>query len=322
MAEQPTSMPEKPTLSVCIVTYQRPDFLRRCLESLTEHVSAQAQIVVVDASAESHEDRARAAHSAVVYVHAPQLAGWITRSRNEALRWVTGDVISFLDDDVVVRPGWEKALREAFTDPSVDAVAGRTCNGIAGEEHYDQPIGRLQPDGTLTDGFAALVDAPVEVDHGIGANMAFRRSVLARLGGVRNGYPGTALREETDIFLRIKALGGRTLFVPEAVVDHLPAPHVRGARFDTRYKLYGRRNHMVLLARHQGIGSPMLRRWTAAQLRDVADAPGLRGKVQRAGVTLAGIGWGAAAMLRAASWGPLPPARDDDAADQLRERLS
>lgn len=315
-------MAAQPKLSVCIVTYERPVFLARCLESLAQHVSADSQVVVVDASAARQEDIARTAHDSVVYVHAPELAGWMTRSRNEALRWVTGELVSFLDDDVVVRPGWESALLQAFADSSVDAVAGRTRNGIAGEEHYHEPVGRLREDGTLTEGFASLPGSPVEVDHGIGANMSFRRSVLARLGGFRDDYPGTALREDTDIFLRIQALGGRTLFVPRAAVDHLPAPHVHGARFDTRYKLYGRRNHMVLLARNRGIGSPVLRRWTAGQLRDVAGAQGLGGKVQRAGVTLAGIGWGAAAMLASARWRSLPPARQDHAAREVREYLS
>ena len=47
------------------------------------------------------------------------------------------------------------------------------------------------------------------------------------------------------------------VFAPLAVVDHLPAPHVKGRRFDTRYKLYGRRNHMVMLARYAGRRSPL-----------------------------------------------------------------
>ena len=50
------------------------------------------------------------------YVHAPELAGWMTRSRNEALPLGAGDVIAFIDDDVVVRAGWADALRRAFRD--------------------------------------------------------------------------------------------------------------------------------------------------------------------------------------------------------------
>jgi GT2 family glycosyltransferase len=310
-----------PSLSVCVVTYERPEFLQRCLRSLDAGLPADAEVVVVDASSEDRGDLARGMRSSVVYVHAPELAGWMTRSRNEALRWVRGEIVSFLDDDVVLRPGWMLGVSAAFADPTVMAVAGRTCNGVAGEEDYDLPIGRLQPDGTLTDGFASLPLGVVDVDHGIGANMSFRRSMLAELGGFRDDYPGTALREDTDMFLRIRALGGRVVFAPDAAVDHLPAPHVRGARFDTRYKLYGRRNHIVLLARYGGLRSRRLRRWTGAQVRDVFAATGVGGKLRRAGVTVLGIAWGSAAALRSARWRPLPAPREDALGKELRARL-
>ncbi len=311
-----------PGLSVCIVTYERPEFLARCLRSLGDTLSADTEIVVVDASRADHRDVVQSIDASVVYVHAPHLAGWMTRSRNEALKWVRGDIISFLDDDVVVRPGWEAGVRAAFSDASVAAVAGRTCNGVAGEEQYDPAIGRLLPDGTLTDGFASLPDRrEVDVDHGIGANMSFRRSVLAALGGFRDDYPGTALREDTDIFLRVRAIGARAVFASDAAVDHRPAPHVRGARFDTRYKLYGRRNHLVLLARADGIRSPMLRAWMLRQIRSVGVVPGAAAKIRRLGVTVIGLAWGLAALPRAARWGPLPPGRDDPAGREIRGLL-
>ena len=300
-------MGDAPRLSVCIVTYERPEFLRRCLRSLADGLGEDAEIVVVDASAGDQRDIANEAGRPVLYVHAPHFAGWMTRSRNEALRHVRGEIVSFLDDDVVLRPGWELAVIAAFEDPTVMAVSGRTCNGVPGEERYEKPIGRLLADGTLTDGFASLPDRPVDVDHGIGANMSFRRSVLAELGGFRDDYPGTALREDTDVFLRIRAMGGRAVFAPDAAVDHLPAPHVRGARFDTRYKLYGRRNHMVLLARDGGICSPILRRWVLLQFKGVANPPGAPAKVRRLGVTLLGLAWGVGAVVGVARWRPPPP---------------
>ena len=313
----------KPGLSVCIVTYERPEFLARCLQSLRDSLSDDSEVVVVDASAADQRELVSAVDPSVSYVHAAHLAGWMTRSRNEALKWVRGEIISFLDDDVVIRPAWEAGVRAAFSDPSVAAVSGRTCNGLPGEESYERPIGRLLPNGTLTDGFASLPrESVVDVDHGIGANMSFRRSVLAVLGGFRDDYPGTALREDTDIFLRIRALGGRAVFARDAGVDHRPAPHVRGARFDTRYKLYGRRNHLVLLARAAGIRSPMLRRWMLLQFRSVAGVPGVVARVRRLGVTLLGLAWGLAALPRAARWQPLPPERDDRTGRELRAILN
>ncbi|MBB6389889.1 GT2 family glycosyltransferase [Microbacterium thalassium] len=284
-------------------------------------MSESTQVVVVDASPESDRDAVHVAFPTAEYVHDTSVAGWMTRARNVALLSVKGRVVSFLDDDVVVRPGWQAAVLAAFEDAAVAAVAGRTCNGIDGEEHYAQPVGRLLPDGGLTEGFASLPTEPVDVDHGIGANMSFRTSVIARLGGFRDDYPGTAMREDTDIYLRVRAIGGRAVFAPEAVVDHLPAPHVTGARFDTRYKLYARRNHMVLLARDGGLRSPVLRRWIGREFRSVVRAPGLVGKASRFGVTAIGIGWGALAAVRDAAWNPTPPTRSDAKGARIRAAL-
>ncbi|RXZ50145.1 glycosyltransferase family 2 protein [Agromyces binzhouensis] len=314
-------MGDGPKLSVCIVTYERPAFLERCLRSLEAGLDADAQVIVVDASAEDRSGLVRSIRASAIYVHAPHLAGWMTRSRNEALRHARGEIVTFLDDDVVLRPGWESALLAAFADPSVAAVAGRTCNGHDGEEHYALPVGRLLPDGRLTDGFASVQDGLVDIDHGIGANMSFRRSLLAELGGFRDDYPGTALREDTDIFLRVRALGRRAVFAPDAAVDHLPAPHVRGARFDTRYKLYGRRNHMVLLARDGGLGSPLLRKWVGGQFAAVGRSRGISAKAKRLGVTIVGVAWGTGAALRQAKPRPLPPRREDALGRELRAAL-
>jgi GT2 family glycosyltransferase len=304
-----------------VVTYERSEHLHRCLTSLASQDDAVDQVVVVDASAVHRRPDVAEGWTDLRYVHAPALAGWMTRSRNEALRWASGDLIAFLDDDVVATTGWSRELKRAFADPDVSAVAGRTRNGIPGEEAYERPVGRLLPDGSLTDGFASIQHGYVPVDHGIGANMAFRRSVLAELGGFRDDYPGTALREDTDIYLRVQAVGGRAVFAPDAVVDHLPAPHVRGARFDTRYKLYGRRNHVVLLARNRGIGSPLLPRWVKRELAAVRDADGATARVKRLAAVLVGIGWGAAALPRSARWRPLDPRRTDRAGNALRTAL-
>jgi GT2 family glycosyltransferase len=316
----------EPRLSVCIVTYQRPAPLRRCLASLAGQ--PVAEVVVVDASAAALAPGELPSLAGVVlrYRHAPWLAGWMTRSRNEALRHVDPrvDVVAFLDDDVEVRPVWADALRTAFADPTVAAVAGRTCNGLPDEHLLTGPIGRLRPDGTLSEGFAAQTGRPVEVEHGIGANMAFRRRVLGRLGGFRDDYPGTALREDTDVFLRVCADGGRVLFVPDATVDHRAAAHVHGDRFDTRYKYYARRNHLLLLARNRGLGSPELRAYLRGEVaRSVrgGQLPMLR-RAQRMGITGAGLVGGLLAVAGGARWERLPPPRVGPVADEIRARLA
>lgn len=311
---------QEPTLSVCVVTYERAQYLHRCLSALEGQHAEILEVVVVDASATAI---AVDGYSPLVvkYIHAPRHAGWMTRSRNEALLHAKGDVVAFIDDDVIVRDGWAAAVRSAFVQTRAAAIAGRTCNGLPGEESYSAPIGCLLPNGSLTDGFASKTRSRLEVQHGIGANMSFRRSCLLELGGFRDDYPGTALREDTDAFLRVGAIGGLVLFDPEACVDHRPAPHIRGQRFDTRYKLYARRNHVVLLARHAGIASPLLRTWCTNELQRVWAVAGLKRRLARLGVTVIGLGWGLAALPGRARLRALDPRRQGRNADAVRRAL-
>lgn len=261
---------DRQTLSVIIVTWRRAPYVMRCLESLGAQDRRPDEVVVVDASEDYDTRDVVRRFPSVHYVHFPGGAGHMTTARNQGLLHVTGDVIAFLDDDTKAYPLWAARVLERFKKDDVAAVVGRTLNGIPDEDvHGVEEIGRLYPDGRLSGNFAARPGGPVELDHGIGANMAFCRDWLARLGGFRDDYPGTAIREDADIFLRIRRLGGRVVFDPLVEVDHLPAPHVRGQRFDLRYAFFAERNHVQLLATNFGPASSMLWRYIARFLVDL-----------------------------------------------------
>jgi GT2 family glycosyltransferase len=165
----------------------------------------------------------------------------------------------------------------------------------------------------------------IDVEHGIGANMAFRRSVLADLGGMRDDFPGTALREETDLFLRVRATGGRVVFAPDVIVDHVGAPHMSGRRFDWRYMFWARHNHVLLLARNYGLASPLLRRWLVLNVREIVRLPGPGGPLRR--LIRGGLGFGAllaglATSLPKARVGPRDPRRVDSVGKHITAALT
>jgi GT2 family glycosyltransferase len=316
---------ERPTVSVVIVSWCRPEYVRACLAHLTELTPKPDEVVVVDASVDDRTAVVVSDFPSVLRVAFAGGAGHMTKSRNVGLLHVSGDVIAFIDDDAYVRDGWLAAILAAFADPRVGAVAGRTCNGIPGEESQGiDEIGRMLPSGDLTGYFAADPGATIEVDHGIGANMSFRREVLARLGGFRNDFLGVALREDTDIFLRLRALGYRVVFAPGAVVDHVGAPHVRGRRFDFRYLFWARHNHALLLARNFGLASSEFRTWVATELRRVLNPhhPDPLRRAVRIALGLAAIAAGMAVCLRKARWRASDPIRRDAVGERIRAHLS
>ena len=154
-----------------------------------------------------------------------------------------------------------------YDDPGVGAVGGRQIRRVPGElgEGVDS-IGQLQEDGTISGISLPTRAGPVPVDHLLGANMSFRRSVLDQIGGIHEGYGGTCVREETDLCLRVAHAGYKLVFTPDAVVEHLAAPYAKGARFDLRYAYWAQKNHLIVLIRNFGVTGPIVRRYLSTSV--------------------------------------------------------
>ena len=309
----------QPTASVVVATYGRPDHVRTCLQHLEAQTLQPLEILVVDASPDDRTRRVVDEFAGVGYLRNERGAGSLATSRAIGLAAAKGDVVAYVDDDAFAAPEWLQHLLSPYQDSAVAAVGGRARNGRDGEELEGLgEIGLLLPNGRLTGNFAADPGRDLDVDHMIGANMSYRRSVAEMLGGVHDHYPGTCLREDADMPLRMRRAGYRVVYTPSAVVDHVAAPYVRGQRFDLRYAYYGQRNHVVLLSRTLGRSTPHLRRYVRTALHEVgsdlaysgraalevrtrgvrSSARTVAGGATRAGIKLAGLVVGAAQAVR------------------------
>ncbi|MFP5219535.1 MAG: glycosyltransferase family 2 protein [Actinomycetes bacterium] len=212
--------------TVVVATRNRPESLQHCLASLAADPAPPGgrEVLVVDNAPDRRtEDVATAAGA--TWLPEPQPGK--SHALNTGVATARGDAVLFLDDDVVVRPGWTRALADAVTRPGV---------GVAG--------GRLLPRWSAPP--PAWLDGPHAVhltlaDHGAeprvlqppdfpyGASMALRAAVLARLDppfeprlGPR---PGLKLgHEEVHLVERVRDLGLVAVHVPDAVGEHCVDP--------------------------------------------------------------------------------------------------
>lgn len=312
--------------TVIVITLQRPDYLRRCLECLQAQTRLPDQVIVVDSSRDDLSREVAADFPSVEYVRNETGFGRMTASRNLALGYATGDVIAFLDDDSFAHPTWLEKLLETYQSPDVKIVGGRALNAMPNEATIGvNEIGRITRSGVVTGNFAADPGRVIEVDHIIGCNMSFHREVLARLGGFRTDFPGhQGLREDTDMCLRAAGLGYKLLFNPAAVVDHVGAPLARGRRFDVKYVFYTVQNTCLMLQRNYGAGNSRFWRYlveiSGETLYDAVRRVG--GAVLRLGAVVGGAFCGFGQGFIAAFTGQTDPVRRDPEAEALRRHLS
>lgn len=216
-------------VSVVVCTRDRPEPLAACLRALSRQTRPPREVVVVDnAPASALTRRCVDGFPGVRYVAEPRRG--LSAARNAGVRASTGDVVAFTDDDVEAHPDWLARLAGAFADPAVDAVTGLVLPA-----ELETGAQRLFQRGASGFGWgfrrrrfdAAFFEATRRRGAptwriGAGANMAFRRRALERLGGFdeRLGAGAAGCSEDSELWYRLLAEGGACLYEPAAVVFH------------------------------------------------------------------------------------------------------
>lgn len=228
------------SVSVIIPTKNRPADLRAAVQSLLHQMHLPVELIIVDQSAgdasrnaveQAYGGSPGDAASAVnlVYVHDPLISG-LAEARNRAMDAARGDIWLFLDDDVVLEPGFTEELRRVYNQrPDAAGVSGIVTNYTP-----DKLLSRIWSAvfvrGPFSDPRRSIYwqaerlrgSGPVRVDRFTGAFMSFRAAALSgarfdeNLSGVSDG-------EDVDFCQR---LGRRAvlLIAPRARLAHHVSP--------------------------------------------------------------------------------------------------
>lgn len=226
------------SLTVAICTRDRPNSLRRALESLGKQSDTGFAVVVIDNSANG--DVAKNFENAngldIRCCHEP--VPGLSRARNRALAEVKSDLIAYLDDDEVADPDWIAWLKRGFASHyKPDVVVGKVLPAdlesgpeVDWERYGGHNKGRGMEPELLRAGTPSVVDPlyPRPM-FGSGGNMAFRTAALRAIGGFDNRLgAGTLTRggEETKALSMVLDAGFSILHWPPAIAWH----YHRGSR--------------------------------------------------------------------------------------------
>jgi glycosyltransferase involved in cell wall biosynthesis len=229
---RPSPMP-LPSLTVAICTKDRAARLERLLDALRPVVARspfrETNILVVDnASVDDATSDLCAALPDVDYVFEPK-AG-LNFARNTALHTATGDLIAYLDDDVVVDGLWAEGLARAWLSrPDAGGFTGLvlpfrldTQAQIDFERRggFGRGFFRREVHGRSLENVVHPVGAG---SMGAGCNMAFDRALLLALDGFDDALdtgaplPGGG---DLDIFYRVLRSERPMVYEPSYLVFH------------------------------------------------------------------------------------------------------
>lgn len=208
-----------PRLTVVVPTRNRRDgvlALLRALERQTIAPSAFEVVVVVDGSTDGTAD-AVAAHAAPFALRAlARASSGLAATRNAGARAAEGDVVLFLDDDMVPAPSMIAAHLAHHADDSVLGVVGAAPIVVPRDA---TPVVRYRAAGFARklERLAGRRDRLLFNDV-YGGNFSVRRERFLAAGGYDEEFRAYG-HEDYELALRLERLGGRFVYDPEASAE-------------------------------------------------------------------------------------------------------
>jgi succinoglycan biosynthesis protein ExoM len=207
-----------PVLSICVPTYRRPGGLFLLLGALDAQVFSEAppaiRIVVVDndesESAREVVDDLRSFVRYPLHYCVEKRVG-IPQARNAALAAAhDSDWIAFVDDDETPEPDWLEALLRTQRATGADVVTGPSL------PRFVDPPPDWIVESRLFEPLRHATGAPLSTAYT--NNLLARGSVLRALDSYFDERFTLGVGEDTELFARVAAAGGRIVWADDAIV--------------------------------------------------------------------------------------------------------
>jgi GT2 family glycosyltransferase len=227
-----------PLVSILVPTRDHSQLLEQCLESIEKGTSYDRyEILVLDnGSSDPHALRYLDTVSERWSVHRSPGPFNFSAINNVGAKQASGEYLLFLNNDVkAMVPGWLTAMVAEAQRPGVGAVGAKLLypsgsiqhagivlgvNGIAGHAFRHTPLGR--------ESYYGLADVVRNCSAVTAACLLMRKDLFMRVQGFDE-----RLRVEfndIDLCLRIRQLGYRIVYTPEAVLCHYENATRKGSR--------------------------------------------------------------------------------------------
>ena len=251
-------------LSIAVCTFDRAallDYALRSFATTAARSSASFELLVVDNNSRDGtravaERWAARSPFPVRYLFEPTQG--LSAARNRAVGEAAGGWIWYIDDDVLLSPGWLDGIVDGldrFADASV--LAGAVTLAFEPPVPAWLPAAALPYYGMTDFGNAPRRLAPTE--YPVGANMGVRRAAFDDVGLFRDslGRVGGSLRscEESELVDRLRARGHTAAYLPDVEVRHRIGADRATMRWLRRRAYWGGISYVLTDGRAPGDGA-------------------------------------------------------------------
>lgn len=213
-------------ISLIICTVDRCESLRKTLKAITECQSSFIEIIVVHGPSKDKTSIVLTEYNSLINKVIDTNSKNVSVVRNLGLNEATGEIIVYLDDDVIPPYQWLDSHRRLYLEygSKCGCVAGSVRDKTkAGEPlQFSKGINSLMSESKpiLSDLAAQQYSAnSYWFSSVMGANASYRRDLLLNLGGFDEFFE--YFLEETDICLRV-IQSGHNIYYTDKIVDHYP----------------------------------------------------------------------------------------------------
>lgn len=207
---------QNPFISIVIPTYNRPERLADCLESLTnlEYPRDSYEVVVVDDGSQmSLESVVERFKNQVEITLIKQVNQGPATARNTGAKQAKGEFLAFTDDDCKPAADWLNKIAACFTNTPDCLIGGKTINilpenpfSTASQELINYLYSYYNTDSHEAAFFASN-------------NIAISTERFHKIGGFDTTFP-LAAAEDREFCDRWLQYGNKMIYVPEANVYH------------------------------------------------------------------------------------------------------
>jgi glycosyltransferase involved in cell wall biosynthesis len=246
------SVVEFPAVTAVLCTHGRPAYAARCLDSLQRITfplgfsPTKLELLLVDNAPTDNQTRELVKKFSGIHYICEKKPG-LDFARNRAWSEATGSIVAYIDDDVVVDRGWLQGLLEAYR---AYPAAGGFTGLILPFELATQAQFLFEKRGGFRKGFNRIVYGhslprnplyPAGIGIiGTGANMAFRKDLLERIGGFDEALDtGASLPGggDLDMFYRMIRSGNSIIYEPSYLAFHQHRREISALR--RQYRSWG-----------------------------------------------------------------------------------